>query len=269
MSMSDNRVNQPGSIKSAAATVSPGGLCDLVVSFLRLGLTAFGGPAAHIAMMDEEFVRRRAWVSRTDFLDMLGASNLVPGPSSTEMAIHIGHQRAGWRGLIIAGVCFIFPAMMIVMICAWAYARFGSLPQVQNIMYGVKPVIIAIVFQALLGLARGAVKSGFLATIGLLATGGALAVASDDDDAPSYLFICAGDQARTVPDFLAVVNFTEDSKDYGKVIASVPFAAPNASGNEPHHIGFAFKPFPNLRVRHMPGFCELRHRIMPFQKIRP
>ncbi len=171
MSMSDNLLSQLTGIKRI---VPPGALSDLAVPFLRLGLTAFGGPAAHIALMEEEFVRRRAWVSRADFLDMLGASNLVPGPSSTEMAIHIGHQRAGWRGLVVAGVCFILPAMLIVMVCAWAYATFGSLPQVQSVMYGVKPVIIAVVLQALWGLGRGAVKSVFLAATGLLATGAAL-----------------------------------------------------------------------------------------------
>jgi chromate transporter len=175
MAMSDNVVRQPDVIKSAATMRLTGALRDLAPPFLRLGLTAFGGPAAHIAMMDEEFVRRRAWVSRAGFLDMLGASNLVPGPSSTEMAIHIGHQRAGWRGLVVAGICFIVPAMLLVFICAWAYATFGSLPQAQSIMYGVKPVIIAVILQALWGLARGAVKNLFLATIGLLATAAALA----------------------------------------------------------------------------------------------
>jgi len=142
---------------------------DLAPPFLRLGLTAFGGPAAHIAMMEEEFVRRREWISREEFLDMLGASNLVPGPSSTEMAIHIGHRRSGWRGLVVAGVCFILPAMLIVMGCAWGYAKFGSMPRVQSVMYGVKPVIIAVILQALWGLARTAVKSGFLAIIGTVA----------------------------------------------------------------------------------------------------
>jgi chromate transporter len=150
-------------------------LWEIAVSFLRLGTTAFGGPAAHIAMMEEEFVRRRRWLPRQDFLDMLGASNLVPGPSSTEMAIHIGHQRAGWRGLIIAGVCFILPAMLIVMGCAWAYTVYGSLPQVQSVLYGVKPVIIAVVINALWGLARTAVKTTFLGAIGLLAIAAALA----------------------------------------------------------------------------------------------
>ncbi len=160
---------------AAARGTAASGLKQIALSFLRLGTIAFGGPAAHIAMMDEEFVRRRRWVTREEFLDMLGASNLVPGPSSTEMAIHIGHQRAGWRGLVIAGACFILPAMLIVMACAWLYATFGSLPQIQSVLYGVKPVIIAVVFQALWGLARTAVKSRFLASIGLLATAGALA----------------------------------------------------------------------------------------------
>ena len=173
MSMFDNLFGRRRQIKGAAT--HPGVPGDLAVPFLRLGLTAFGGPAAHIAMMEEEFVRRRAWVSRADFLDMLGASNLVPGPSSTEVAIHIGHQRAGWRGLVIAGVCFIVPAMLIVIVCAWIYATFGSLPQVQSIMYGVKPVIIAVVLHALWGLGRAAVKNVFLAAIGVLATAAAVA----------------------------------------------------------------------------------------------
>ena len=149
-------------------------LKQIAMSFLRLGTIAFGGPAAHIAMMEEEFVRRRGWVSHADFLDMLGASNLIPGPSSTEMAIHIGHQRAGWRGLIVAGVSFILPAMLMVIVCAWAYAAFGALPPIQRVLYGIKPVIIAIVLQALWRLARIAVKDVLLAVIALLATAAAL-----------------------------------------------------------------------------------------------
>jgi chromate transporter len=160
---------------TAARDASGSTLKQIALSFLRLGTTAFGGPAAHIAMMEEEFVRRRGWVSHADFLDMLGASNLVPGPSSTEMAIHIGHQRAGWRGLVVAGGCFILPAMLIVMACAWAYATFGSLPQVQSVLYGVKPVIIAVVLQALCGLGRTAIKNGFLVAVGLLGTAAGIA----------------------------------------------------------------------------------------------
>jgi chromate transporter len=158
---------------SAAAPTLPE-LKQIALSFLRLGTIAFGGPAAHIAMMEEEFVRRRRWVSRGDFLDMLGASNLVPGPSSTEMAIHIGHQRGGWKGLVVGGACFILPAMLMVIACAWAYVTFGSLPQVQSILYGVKPVIIAVVFQALWNLGRAAVKNRFLAVVCAVATAAAL-----------------------------------------------------------------------------------------------
>jgi len=158
-----------------ARAVSGSELKQIALSFLRLGTIAFGGPAAHIAMMEDEFVRRRRWVSQADFLDMLGASNLIPGPSSTEMAIHIGHQRAGWRGLIAAGTSFILPAMLMVMICAWAYAAFGALPRIQHMLYGIKPVIIAIVLQALWRLGRTAVKDMFLGLIALLATVAALA----------------------------------------------------------------------------------------------
>src|SRR3990172_7421710 len=97
--------------------------------FLRLGLTAFGGPAAHIAMMRDEFVNRRRWVSDHEFLDLVGATNLIPGPNSTEMAIHLGYRRAGWPGLFAAGAAFIMPAVVIVTMLAWAYTRYGSLPQ--------------------------------------------------------------------------------------------------------------------------------------------
>jgi chromate transporter len=168
-------VEETANVTSIVEPSSSSELKRLALSFLRLGTIAFGGPAAHIAMMQEEFVRRRGWVSDAEFLDMLGASNLVPGPSSTEMAIHIGHQRAGWKGLVVAGSCFILPAMLIVLVCAWAYARFGSLPQIQGVLYGVKPVIIAVVLQALWALGRTAVKSAFLAVVGVCTTVLALA----------------------------------------------------------------------------------------------
>jgi chromate transporter len=146
-------------------------LRELAALFLKLGLIGFGGPAAHIAMMEDEVVRRRGWVSRERFLDLLGATNLIPGPNSTEMAIHIGHVRAGFPGLLVAGASFILPAMLIVMGCAWAYARFGALPQAEAILYGVKPVIIAVVVQALWGLARTAVKTRWLAGLAMLTAG--------------------------------------------------------------------------------------------------
>ncbi|MBZ5537074.1 MAG: chromate efflux transporter [Acidobacteriia bacterium] len=142
-------------------------LSELASFFLRLGTTAFGGPAAHVAMMEDELVRRRAWLSRERFLDLLGASNLIPGPSSSELAIHIGYQRAGWRGLLTAGCCFILPAAAMVAALAWAYVHFGRLPAVSALLYGVKPVVIAIILQALWGLGRTAVKNRLLAVIGL------------------------------------------------------------------------------------------------------
>jgi chromate transporter len=145
-------------------------LRQLIWLFLKLGVIGFGGPAAHIAMMEDEIVRRRLWLSREEFLDLIGATNLIPGPNSTEVAIHVGRLRAGVPGLIVAGACFIFPAMAIVLGCAWAYVRFGKLPQIQSVLYGVKPVIIAIVLQALWKLARSAVKTKWLATIGFIAT---------------------------------------------------------------------------------------------------
>jgi chromate transporter len=143
-------------------------LVQLALLFLRLGSTAFGGPAAHIAMMEDEVVRRRRWMSRERFLDLLGATNLIPGPNSTEMAIHVGYDRGGWAGLLVAGTCFIVPAVVIVTAIAWVYVRFGQLPEVTGILYGIKPVILAIIFQALWGLGRTAVKTPFLGCVALL-----------------------------------------------------------------------------------------------------
>ena len=149
---------------------TPGALKEVASLFLRLGSTAFGGPAAHIAMMEDEVVRRRRWLSREEFLDLLGATHLIPGPNSTEMAIHIGRQRAGVIGLVAAGLAFIMPAVLITLAAAWTYTRFGALPQAAAVLYGVKPVVIAVVAQALWSLARTAVKTTFLAAVGLAAT---------------------------------------------------------------------------------------------------
>jgi chromate transporter len=145
----------------------PRRLLQVAALFLKLGLTSFGGPAAHIAMFREEIVVRRKWLSDGEFLDLLGATNLIPGPNSTEMAIHIGFNRAGWPGLIIAGVCFISPAVLIVLALAWLYGRFGTTPQVAWLMYGIKPVVIAIIGQAIWTLGNKALKSPLLAAVGL------------------------------------------------------------------------------------------------------
>lgn len=142
-------------------------LAELARLFLRLGATAFGGPAAHIAMMQEEVVKRRRWLSEQSFLDLLGATNLIPGPNSTEMAIHIGWQRRRWWGLLVAGVCFIVPAMLITATIAWLYVRYGTLPETGFVLYGIKPVILAVVVQAILGLAPTAARTNTLRGLGV------------------------------------------------------------------------------------------------------
>jgi chromate transporter len=147
--------------------IERGPIREVVSLFLRLGLTAFGGPAAHIAMMEDEAVRRRNWLSREHFLDLLGAASLIPGPSSTEMAIMLGYRRNGWRGLVVGGVCFILPAALIVCAIAWAYVQLGKLPQVVGVLNGVKPIIIAILLQALYRLGKTAIKSRLLGAIAL------------------------------------------------------------------------------------------------------
>lgn len=143
-----------------------GSVAEVARLALRLGFTAFGGPAAHIAMLHDEVVTRRKWISEQRFLDMLGATNLIPGPNSTEMVIHVGHIRAGYAGLIAAGVGFIFPAAAIVLALAWLYVNYGTTPTAEWLLYGIKPVIIAIVLQALWGLGRKAVKGSFLGIVG-------------------------------------------------------------------------------------------------------
>src|SRR5580704_10097784 len=150
-----------------SSTRAPDAIRELTALFLRLGITAFGGPAAHIAMMEDEVVRRRQWLSHAEFLDMLGATNLIPGPNSSEMAIHIGYRRGGWKGLMVAGLCFIVPAVLITLAIAWAYVKFGSLPQAQALLYGIKPVIIAVVIQALWRLGRTALRDGVLIALGI------------------------------------------------------------------------------------------------------
>src|SRR3954452_6401890 len=146
-------VSQQPTAEGSCGTVS-----EVALLALKLGFTAFGGPAAHIAMLRDEVVTQRKWVTDAHFLDLLGATNLIPGPNSTEMVVHVGQVRAGWRGLIVGGVCFILPAFLIVLALAWAYVQYGATPTAEWLLYGIKPVIIAIVVQALWGLARTAVK---------------------------------------------------------------------------------------------------------------
>lgn len=139
--------------------------------FLKLGFIAFGGPAAHVAMMRHEVVDRRHWLDEPAFLDLLGASNLIPGPTSTELAIYLGYRRAGRIGLLLAGLLFILPAMLMVLVFAWAYVQYGATPQAGALLYGIKPVIVAVILQAIYGLLRSAVKSLRLALVVLLTIG--------------------------------------------------------------------------------------------------
>ncbi|HEY8491514.1 MAG TPA: chromate efflux transporter [Dehalococcoidia bacterium] len=159
---------QTGQVPAAGPAPAPGSVREVAALFLKLGTIAFGGPAAHIALMRQEVVGRRRWVTDQHFLDLLGATNLIPGPNSTELAIHLGYLRAGWRGLLAAGTCFILPAMLLVLGFAWAYVEYGSTPEVTWLLYGIKPVIIAVVAQALWGLARTAVRGPLAAAVGLL-----------------------------------------------------------------------------------------------------
>lgn len=134
---------------------------------LKLGFTAFGGPAAHIAMLHDEVVIRRKWITEEHFLDLLGATNLIPGPNSTEMVIYVGHARSGWRGLVVAGVLFILPAALIVLAFAWLYVQYGATPGAEWLLYGIKPAIIAVILQAIWSLGKTAVKGRLLAMVGL------------------------------------------------------------------------------------------------------
>lgn len=153
------------------STVTAGRLRELAALFLKLGTISFGGPAAHIALIEAEIVRKRQWVTRQQFLDMLGAANLIPGPTSTEMAINVGFVRAGWAGLCVAGASFIVPAALITGAFAWAYVRFGSLPQAASVLAGIKPAVLAVIAIAIWRLGKTAVKDSRLAVLGGLALG--------------------------------------------------------------------------------------------------
>jgi chromate transporter len=159
--MNDSRISQTSNEQVS--------LAELAFVFLKLGATTFGGPAAHIAMMEDEFVRKRHWITEAEFLDRLAAASLIPGPSSTEVAIFIGQSKRGWAGLLVGGCCFIIPAAVLVTLIAAVYARYGSLPQVAGILYGIEPAVIAIILQALWSLSRTAIKTTVLAVIGAAA----------------------------------------------------------------------------------------------------
>jgi chromate transporter len=188
-------------------------LAEVAFVFARLGVTSFGGPPAHVAMMEDELVRRRAWVTRERFLDLLGATHLIPGPVSTEMALHLGRARAGLAGLVVAGLCFLLPAALITGALAWAYVRWGTLPTAGDILYGVKPVVIALVVQALWGLGRRAVRNLPLAVIAA-ASAAAAAVGAHE----LLVLVTAGAAAILV------------RRGGLSALAVLPLAAPAASG---------------------------------------
>jgi chromate transporter len=190
-------------------------LADLAVLFLRLGTTAFGGPAAHIAMMRDEVVHRRNWLTDEQFLDLLGATNLIPGPNSTEMAIHVGWARRRWAGLVVAGVCFIVPAMLMTGALAWAYVRFGRLPETGWVLRGIKPVILAVVVQALWKLAPTAARTWPLRGLGVLA---AVAAAVGVNEIAVLLAAGALVAAIRAPR-------SKSSSGLGQLVPAVPLAA--------------------------------------------
>lgn len=149
-------------------------LKDIAKLFLKLGIIGFGGPAAHIAMMQSEVVVKRKWLTEQHFLDLIGATNLIPGPNSTEMTMHIGHEKGGWKGLVVAGLCFILPAVFITGIFAWLYKNYGQLPEVAPFVYGIKPAIIAIIIGAVYPLTKKSLKTIPLAIIGIMVLVGSL-----------------------------------------------------------------------------------------------
>jgi chromate transporter len=202
-------------------------LRELAVLFLRLGTLAMGGPAAHIAMMEDEVVRRRRWMTHERFLDMLGVCNLIPGPNSTEMAIHIGQLRAGFAGLVVAGACFILPAAAIVMAIAWMYVRYGTMPQAVGLLYGIKPVIIAVVLQALWGLGRTAIKSRLLAAIAIVSFVAALF------DVNEMIVLIGGGVV------MMAIRAVEDRDAARATLAALPTVATRASAVKPAAIAAA------------------------------
>jgi chromate transporter len=156
------RAPEPG-----ASGPPDGGITELALLFLKLGVIAFGGPAAHIAMMEDEVVTRRKWIERQHFLDLIGATNLIPGPNSTEMTMHVGFEQAGWRGLFVAGACFIFPAVAITGGLAWLYVAYGTVPAVEPFLLGIKPAVIAVILGAVWRLGRPAIKDWRFAVLGV------------------------------------------------------------------------------------------------------
>jgi len=193
-------------------------LKDIAKLFLKLGIIGFGGPAAHIAMMQDEVVTKRKWLSETHFLDLLGATNLIPGPNSTEMAIHIGHEKGGWKGLLIAGLCFILPAVFITGIFAYFYAEYGQLPSVQPFIYGIKPAIIAIILAAIYPLAIRSTKTNLLRILGILVLIGSILAYNE-----ILLLFGAGF-------FMLGYKYIQKNKEQGYSIVPIAFLSASTAG---------------------------------------
>jgi chromate transporter len=193
-------------------------LKDIAKLFLKLGIIGFGGPAAHIAMMQDEVVTKRKWLSETHFLDLLGATNLIPGPNSTEMAIHIGHEKGGWKGLLIAGLCFILPAVFITGIFAYFYAEYGQLPSVQPFIYGIKPAIIAIILAAIYPLAIRSTKTNALRILGILVLIGSILTFNE-----IFLLFGAGF-------FMLGYKYFQKNKNQGFSIVPIAFLSASTAG---------------------------------------
>ena len=198
--------------------MSKSNLKEVAGLFLKLGITGFGGPAAHIALMQSEVVTKRRWLTDQHFLDLIGATNLIPGPNSTELAIHIGYERAGWKGLIVAGLCFILPAVLITGVFAWLYKTYGQLPGVQPFVYGIKPAIIAIILGAIFPLAKKSIKTIQLSVIGLAVL--ALSLLNYNE---IYLMFGAG--------FVALLMAPVKNKSGGKAMSIFPLPILQISGS--------------------------------------
>ncbi len=213
-----------------------GPLGEVARLFLKLGVIAFGGPAAHIAMMEDEVVTRRGWIDRQHFLDLIGATNLIPGPNSTEMTMHIGYERAGWPGLFVAGSCFIFPAVIITGFFGWLYVEYGSLPQVEPFLYGIKPAVIAVILGAVWKLGRAAVKSWRFAVLGvsvaaavLLGTGEITALLVGGVVGTLWLRMIGYDSSRTARRFVPVLLLQNAGSAAGGAAAGAAGAAVSVS----------------------------------------
>lgn len=164
-----------GTTQETNKTATKAELKGLAALFLKLGVLGFGGPAVHIALMEEEVVRKRKWMDHQYFLDLVGATNLIPGPNSTELTMHIGNERAGWKGLVLAGCCFIVPAVLLTAAFAWAYQQYGQLPQAQPYLYGIKPAILAVIVATMIRLGKKALKNQTLLWFGIAAAVAVLA----------------------------------------------------------------------------------------------